>query len=247
MWKWTMKDSESVSRWINLARLYLDAAGGRYLPGMIHNANNFCHIISMATELLRTGTGSDPDAKLTKIADADTGLQAIFNTAVYRSQLLDCVSRKTGIAEVIQNELDFYHNCLFFKHHIQIELSVPRSLPHVTLPPMALLYCLEAGIDNAVEACEATGHPGVHELPVAVSDEGEGMRISVTSPTTLPEDLDPFSPETGSKPDRPGMGLTIARRLCQELGWTVSLFGNDESSTYSLRIPYRECGFTTTE
>jgi len=248
MWKWMMRTSEkSDAEWIRLARLYLEAAGGRYLPGMVHNANNACHIIAMATELLRVGNGTNLCTKLDKIAGADSELQALFGTVECRSLSLSSTTQQVHIPDVVRCELDFFQNCLFFKHNVRTTVSTPGTLPPVALPPMALLYCFEAGLANAVEACESTGSAGVSELNVTIAGTQDAARISVTSPTTLPPGMAPFSPKATSKPDRTGMGLTIARNLCAGLGWTVSLTGGETSTTYILDIPFRECAFSTIE
>ena len=245
MWKWMMKISNTDCDWISLARLYLDATAGRYLSGLIHNANNSCHIIAMATGLLRMDGGNNLTAKLDRIDDADTGLQAIFKAVIFRSDLLDRTPRTVHLPEVIQGEIDFFHNCLFFKHNIETRVSISQTLHPVTLPPIALLYCLEAGITNAVEACESTGRAGPFPLDVTISSEGESTRISITSPVPLPENTIPFASGIPAREDHLGLGLIIARNLCTMLQWTVSLTGDDTSCTYTLVIPSQKSDFTT--
>lgn len=245
MWKWMMKIYETDFDGLALARLYLDATGGRFLPGLIHNANNSCHIIALATELLRAGPGQNLDTKLDKITGAENGLQTVFNTAVSRSQLMDSTPAEVHLPDFVQSELDFFHNCLFFKHHIQAQVTVAPHLKPVTLPPVAFLYCLEAAIVNAVEACQPAELPGSLMLGVDIGQEGDGVRVSVTSPTTLPAEIDPFAPGATTRKDHPGMGLTIAQNLCTQLGWSVSLKGDATSCTYTLTIPRRESDFTT--
>ena len=245
MWKWMMKICETEFDSLALASKYLDATAGQFLSGLIHSANNSCHIIALAAELLRGEISQNPSTKLDRILSAESDLQAIFNTATSRSQLLVCTPEEVLVDEIIRTELEFFHNCLFFKHYIQPVVTTAPGLGILRLPPLPLVYCLEAGLLNVVEACQTEEPTGPIKLEIDITTASEETCIAMTSSTHLPADIDPFAPGTSTRPGHVGMGLTIARELCTRLGWSVTRNGDAASCTYTLTIPGRESDFAS--
>jgi hypothetical protein len=135
----------------------------------------------------------------------------------------------------------FWRHNLFFKHRIQLEISLDQEVPEqVLLFPGGLVYCLEEGLKNGMEPLvETGGNQANFHFQLKVTAGREGLEFALHTPTSLDPSLDHWQAGTSTKPGHLGLGLPLLRIGCREMGWQCRLSGDSSSTTLSFTVPLR--------
>jgi len=236
--------SRTIEEWRMLARTYLAANAGRQLPGMTHNANNFCHVLEMQLELFQNKIQRNPALAAGELAPKFSRLtQAVDRIA----GILKDNEQHTFYTEETPNLLDiplfiawlnrFWTCNLFFKHKLTKNIICPDSLPALHLPPFILTLSLDEALKNAIEACADNDLHAQQEITLEIAPHVRGAAFILVSPSTLPKDLDPWADGSTSKPNHLGLGLPMVKALAEQVGWSVYLTTEGEKTTFRLEIP----------
>jgi hypothetical protein len=230
--------------WMNLARTYLSANAGRQIPGMTHNANNFCHVLEMQLELFQGKINRQPDMlaaellpKCTRLSQAVGKLAEILKDNEQLSFFTDEGVAMIDLSQFMDWVDRFWTNNLFYKHKLVKTLTCEESVPTLQLPPFILTLAIDEALKNAIEACKIKNPGGPHNVHMGIAPHKKGAVLTLTSPTTFPNDLDPWQEYATTQPDHLGLGLPMVRFLADQAGWQVDLATDGEKTTFRLEIP----------
>ncbi len=231
-------------KYMLLAELYLQAGLGKRINGLIHNLNNYVHVVDMQLAMLvkkADSSGHEPLENFKdKIVRSAAGNLKIVESLQKNSQCAFFAQKsqtQINIKEYLNWLVEFWNNDLFFKHKISCRLVfVETQNINIQLPPFHLTLCLEQGISNAVEACQAISINDEHELVLEAVSEGKGVNLMLVSNTQV-DDLDPWVPGSSSKSGHLGMGLPLCAYLAKRMGWKIELHSSGNQTTFMIAIP----------
>lgn len=236
--------SRTHDEWLHLARTRLLASAGRQIPGMTHNANNFCHVLEMQLELFRgkiqrqpAMPASDLLPKFDRLTQAVNKLAEMLQDNELHNFFMDEEVTMIDVRQFMAWVDRFWTNNLFYKHKIIRDMVVPETLPTLQLPPFLLTLAMDEAPNNAVEACMDKDPGGQHNLRFEVAPFEQGIACMLTSPTTFPSDLAPFEENTTNRPDHFGLGLPMVKFFTDQVHWKVDLTTDGETTTFRLEIP----------
>jgi phosphoglycerate-specific signal transduction histidine kinase len=236
--------NRSFEDWMNLARVYLFANAGRHIPGMTHNANNFCHVLEMQLELFQSKIDRQPDMqgvellpKCTRLSQAVGKLTEILRDNEQFSFFTDETPAMIDLRQFMAWVDRFWTNNLFYKHKLVKTIACDETVPTLRLPPFILTLAIDESLKNAVEACQRKDPNGQHDLRIQITPHGQGAAFTLVSPTTFPNDLDPWQEYATTQADHLGLGLSMVRFFADQAGWRVDLATDGEKTTFRLEIP----------
>jgi hypothetical protein len=231
-------------QWAALADLYLAANSGGSLPGLTHNLNNSSHVVDLQLELLQTKlSGSaaafppDLEKRINRISSASKDLLHLLENIGHRFFFTQKEQVQINLQFYLQWLIAHWRNDLFFKHRVEMELTIEPDCPNLDLPPFLLTLCLEEPLKNANEACQGSDPDGNFVYGLDCAKYEEGIRFELSSPSRLTLSEDPFEPGTSTKPDRLGLGLALVRHFSTLAGWNATLTQRDEGVRFVLEIP----------
>lgn len=230
-------------RYMALAEMYLMDGLGRKVNGLIHNMNNYIHVVDMQMAMLMAKASSSGDQPLSafesKLSKSAMGMSRIVKALQSNGQCSFYAQKEPAqinIADFLAWLMQFWENDLFFKHKVSSELNLQAEGLNLLLSPFHLTVCLEQGIRNALEAYQEVSSSGENRLMVDVTCPGEGVSIEVSSYTMLPE-FDPWEEGSSSKPGHLGMGLPVSLFMARNMGWKIDLHKEGEKTVYSVLMP----------
>lgn len=122
---------------------------------------------------------------------------------------------------------------------VQLDVDASAEVPEVRADPLVLRRILENLVGNAVDAARVGG--GSVTVKVASAGDGERVRIEVEDdgPGLAPDELARvFEDFFTTKPGGTGLGLSVARRLANDLGGSLKAESvPGEGSRFSLELP----------
>ncbi len=253
-----MKDQESLSpareeffsqpdRLFSAFREYFrDASLGTFVRGIVHNLNGSLQVLSMQIELLRrtgmkdeTTKGTPSCAKLEKCMDQIEKMKAMLETLMRRGAASEEEApQKIHLNDLLEDELLFLNNDLFFKHHVEVKKTLRSGLPLLAGSYVDLRVGLSNLLLNAIEAMEdapekkltVTTETGDGEIRVMIGDTGDGIPEEVK-----PRLFKPFVTTKGGK--HIGLGLFMARELLASYGASFHFTSRRGETIFSIRFP----------
>jgi signal transduction histidine kinase len=247
--------TEREEKQAELERLATEAqeaarAKGRFFAAVSHELRTPLHAIVGYTHLLSTDSYGDIPAPASRAAERASVC------AEHLARLIDDVLLLTT-AEI--DQLQLYPARIALPEYaaevleplrrqaeakgLRFELDAPAELPPMYVDPERMRQVLYALVTNAIKFT-ARGHVAVRvsaasgRLAVRVEDTGSG--IAPDDRTRVFEAFEQVGDDarTDSIARGTGLGLTIARRLAQRLGGTLSLGDSSESgSVFLLDLP----------
>ncbi len=122
---------------------------------------------------------------------------------------------------------------------VRVAVEAIADVPEVRSDPLVLRRILENLVGNAVDAVRAGG--GTVTVTVVTAGEGERVRIEVEDdgPGLAPDEMARvFEDFFTTKPGGTGLGLSVARRLANDLGGSLKAESvPGEGSRFSLELP----------
>lgn len=216
---------------------------GRKVSGLIHNLNNYIHVVDMQMAMLVAKAGSSGDQPLaafeSKLSKSAKGMSRIVKALQNNGQCSFYAQKdpaQINIADFLEWLMQFWENDLFFKHKVSCELNVKEVSLNLLVSPFHLTVCLEQGIRNVLEAYQEIDDPDRNRLLISVDVLDENVNIEILSFTGIP-DLNPWEEGSSSKPGHLGMGLPVAAFVAKDMGCTIDLHGDGEKTVYSVLIP----------
>ncbi len=229
----------------SLVQLYLMANSGALLPGMVHNLQNHVHTLQIQVELCQqmhsssAGLSAEKTQKaLSRMERSSHELAVFCRQAESRAYYTALEDNLLDLRQFCTWQKDFWMNNLFYKHHVLLELDLSNCNGYtLLLPPYALTLCLEEGLKNALEACQAQDPQGSFQIQLQLERTSQEIIMELTSPTALGTELDPWQPGASSKHNRPGLGLNLVEFICKKHSWHCSLDAHQDHTCYKLYIP----------
>ncbi|NCC24609.1 MAG: hypothetical protein EOM25_05315 [Deltaproteobacteria bacterium] len=205
---------------------------GALLPGMVHNANNMCHVIDMQIELLQSKIRNRPETpiqdqatKFERIASGSRQLMGLLAILGQRQTYVSEQDTQIESGEYLNWLTAFWQSDLTFKHKTAPENTVKPGTPNLVLPPLLLTCTLEAILLQALEG--ARNHEG-GRLPFVFTatpwSHGAAFSLAV-----------PASPGFTSRPTDTTDGLTL--EAVPGLGWEPFTSHDGSTVTKGIRIP----------
>ncbi|MDZ7760463.1 MAG: hypothetical protein U5L00_09435 [Desulfovermiculus sp.] len=234
------------TRWREAMQAALERNAGELLSGLAHNLHNYAHSFSMQMELLNNAWQRNPKSPLwsqKRSFERMTAFSSDFFSECSSLSDRPFYARFKPDSIDISSFLDwlqgFWRHNLFFKHHMQVDISLAQDVPkQVSLTPGGLLYCLEEGLKNGMESLAGTGGSQENfQIYLQIATGKEGLEFALHTPTSLDPGIDPWQVGTSTKPDHLGLGLPLLRIGCREMGWDCRLSDDDRSTTLSFTVP----------
>lgn len=236
------------ARWQEAMLAALERNAGALMPGLAHNLHNYAHSFSMQMELLHNAWQRNPEASL---SSQKRSLQRMIGFSSDFSSACAILSNRNVYTRFEPDRFDllplldwlqaYWGHNLFFKHRIQLDISVGQEVPEqVLLLPGGLVYCLEEGMKNGMEPlAETGGNQANFHFQLKVGAGREGLEFALHTPTFLDPSLDHWQAGTSTKTGHLGLGLPLLQIGCREMGWDCRLSGDSCSTVLSITIPTR--------
>ncbi|MGM0759653.1 MAG: hypothetical protein ACQEUB_08090 [Thermodesulfobacteriota bacterium] len=235
-----------VSRWKEALRAALNRNAGETLSGLVHNLHNYAHSLAMQMEMFNNVFEQSPSTPLSsqkRSLQRMTGLSLDFtqecSTLSLRASYTGCEPTCIELPEFLDWIQGFWRQNLFFKHHVQFHIHIGNEVPkHVHIAPGGLVYFLEEGMKNGLEALAGTPkNPQEVVCNLEVTREQGGLQLVLSTPTALDPSIDPWHVGSSTKNGHLGLGLPLLRICCREMGWKCRLTGDDQSTALSCALP----------
>lgn len=223
----------------------LDAAKTNFLSTVSHEFKTPLSSINLGIQLLRnekTGTLNPEQEKLLHgiREDADR-LLAITGELLKMTQLesghIQLNIASSQIAEIVQYALDATRAQVQQKN-IQLEISMPSSLPDVWVDREKTAWVLVNLISNAVRysPLQSTIHLSVleeeKEIRLEVSDQGPGI-----APDYIPRIFERYFRVPGTNTEGSGLGLAISKDFIEAQGGKIGVISTPEQgSTFYITL-----------
>ncbi|WP_045210658.1 HAMP domain-containing histidine kinase [Desulfonatronovibrio magnus] len=230
-------------KYMALADFYYMAGLGQMVNGLIHNLNNYVHIMDMQLSMLNAKAESSAAQPL---GDFRERLAKSSNSAGKMVQYLQKSSRcsffgqkdkaQLNIKDFLEWIIEFWENDLFFKHKILCQIKLEKSDINLLISPFYLTLCVDQGIRNAVEACQEQESQDKQTIIIDAAVDGHNLNIETTSFTVV-ADLDPWLAGSTSKEDHLGMGLPVCAFLAGRQNWKVDMHSSGNETKFKLVIP----------
>jgi signal transduction histidine kinase/HD-like signal output (HDOD) protein len=221
----------------NAARLQL------HIEEAIHEAGNPLSIIGNYLEMLRLKLGDEHQA--TK--DILMIRQEIDRVGSILLQLKEPAPLGRADAALDINALigqlsQIFKHSIFAARKLTLELRLDPRLPPITADASSIKQIMINLIKNAAEALDESGiviistemadarKDGRSQVAITIEDNGPGI------PEAIRDTL--FSPAASTKGSgHAGLGLSITKRLVEELGGTITCFSGAWGSRFHILIP----------
>ena len=209
---------------------------------MVHEVSNPLSIINNYLEIL----GYKLEASHAAQSDIQTIKSEIdrIGTIVRRlTQPANTVGEVTqvDINALIADLTHVFQTSLFAAHDIQISLDLDDRIAPMFSDANALKQIYTNLVKNAVEALPANGKimvytqsqvnvDGQEHIEISVADDGPGIQPEILSSL--------FTPVETTKGDgHAGLGLTIVRKLVNELHGSISCRSSDKGTSFHILLP----------
>jgi len=234
------------ARWKECLRAALNRNVGEILSGVVHNLNNYAHSLSMQMEVFNNVSERSPSTPLSsqkRSLQRMTGLSTDFtqecSTLSHRASYTECEPTCIDLPIFLDWLQNFWRHNLFFKHHVQFHIHMDDQVPkHIDIVPGGLVYFLEEGMKNGLEALADTPKKDQEvrcDLEIT-RDQGD-LQFVLSTPTVLNPCIDPWHVGSSTKNGHLGLGLPLLRICCREMEWKCRLIGDDQSTALSCALP----------
>jgi C4-dicarboxylate-specific signal transduction histidine kinase len=178
-------------------------------------------------------------AKLEKCMEQIEKMKAMLETLMQRSaQCEEEAPQKIRLNDLLEDELLFLSNHLFFKHHVEVRKTLRPGLPLLVGSYLDLREALSNLLLNAVEAMEdtpekkltVTTETGDGEVQVMIGDTGEGIPQEIK-----PQLFKPFVTTKGGK--HFGLGLFMAYELLVPYGASFHFTSRRGETIFIVHFP----------
>ena len=261
-----MSDNDSFAKWQHAyLQRYQPASVGRLIKGTIHNLNGVIQAFSMQTELFemmfskcekqlseaqnkiedetaRQLVASTREllqkrqAMLSRMEGKITYSQELLNTTVRMAQASGDADPIT-LTQLLHNIIAFFHSDMFFKHKVETSHDFQASINLTDRQPCCIIFiCL---MENAITAMD-NGQIEQPHCHLASYKQEDNLVVELTNngPPIPPEHHDKiFTPFFTTSPDKPGLGLYLARDIAQQCQGDISFTTSPEQTTFRLTIP----------
>jgi nitrogen-specific signal transduction histidine kinase len=151
------------------------------------------------------------------------------------------IKGEVSLNDELTNLVDIYRQSLFLSHGINCELLLDLSLPTLTLNRNPIKQVFTNLIKNASEAMGEGGlivintsdkinHNGREFVEIVIADNGPGIPDAILGHL--------FAPVESSKGDgHSGLGLSICKRLINELGGSISHRRASNKTEFRILLP----------
>jgi signal transduction histidine kinase len=209
---------------------------------MVHEVSNPLSIINNYLEIL----GFKLEANNPAQSDIKTIKSEIDRIGTIVRRLTEPANTVGEITQVDINALiaDLTHVfqvSLFAAHDIQVSLDLDDRIAPMLSDVNALKQIYTNLVKNAVEALPANGKimvytqnqvnvDGQEHIEISVTDDGPGIQPDILSSLFTPV-------ETTKGDEHAGLGLTIVRKLVNELHGSISCRSSDKGTSFHVLLP----------
>lgn len=206
---------------------------GRDLGGFVHNAAGPLNIIMGYIQVLRMKL---PDEKgIGKIWDASLELDKMLKElGTHTEKLETSYSEDINVNKTISRQLDLLRANNYFKHNIEANEDLCDKEPEINAMYGDFVILLDILLNNAIEAVYKSDIKKIFVVTRTIDDEtGKWLKIIVrdTGNGVENDNLSHYF-EAGysgwnKEEKKPGMGLTLAKYICERLQGRISLQNSD--------------------
>ena len=178
-------------------------------------------VIRVATDMMLGDPDTQPRAlrALARVQRAGRDMEAVIDAFLILAREVDIApqSAECDVRDIVHDQVERMRPMLQDKP-VAVEV-VDNGAPHLFGPPHVLAVMLGNLLSNAAHF---TDHGDIqvrmHPDRIEIHDSGIGMDAR-----TLQKAFEPFYRADPSREDSKGMGLSIARRLGERMGWPITL------------------------
>ncbi|MGQ9646100.1 MAG: sensor histidine kinase [Thermodesulfobacteriota bacterium] len=226
--------------------LYRDSDLRSFVKGLVHNLNGHLQLLSMRVEIIldfltKAGDKIDPSffEKGEKCLDEVEKMKAFLNHLLEREDEEERRGpRPIDLNELIEQELWFLRNHLFFKHQVEVRKAFTPALPSLKGFPKDFRKALSNLLLNAIEAM---GETPQKVLTVVTETQGDSVAFTVRdtgcgiSEEVRPHLFTPFFTTKGR--GHHGLGLFMARELLAPYGASFEFSSQERTTLFSVHFP----------
>ncbi len=217
------------------------------MRGLTHKQNNFLAVIQGFSSLILMNDGLDETIKenLDHMKEAAQGAAGLAERILAAG---GCV-RITPQAVRLQDYIPLMESGMrapFLKLNVPLQINVSPDLPPVMIDSGRFKEVLNDILLNAAEAVALSGKSGAAALDVLPSGQVPESRpghvdifIRNTGNTIPPEKIrDVFKPFHSTRDSKHyGIGLTIAAVLASQMGATIGVKSENDTTTFWISVP----------
>lgn len=217
-------------------RLSHDKALGDFAQVLTHRIRNLLAGIEGFTDLLTDTLGSREQRELAlRILESTARIEFVLNDLQYYSQPVRLIS----VPVYVEDVLDQLTATLDEKALHRVTVSVEPIEGRLMADPGLLRQALLSLIQNALEALAEDEHA---TLRITYDDAARTICFNVWNQGTIKVEeaaAKVFEPFFTTKANNLGIGLSIARRIAEAHGGTLTLTANDprRGTCFSLALP----------
>ncbi len=228
-----------------LKNFYYYKALGNMMHGIIHNLNGSLQLLTMNMEILEMAFKREKlspsilpyfEKCMEHIDKIRNSLDIIFPGGENEKE---ANPKQIHLNELLEEQLQFFQNNLFFKHQIKVTKVFKPRLPSI----MGYLFDFRIAITNLIQnSIEALEESSVKELTITTKTENEHIQLDIKDTGCgISEDIMPyiFKPFFTTKPESHlGLGLYISKSILQPYGIKIQCNSEKEETVFSLKIPF---------
>lgn len=217
---------------------------GELVQGIVHNLNGSLQLLNLNFGFLE---------KMIKQEKCSPSI------IIQLEKCMDCIDKLRGFIEILtekedqekdlkfiqindllEEQLVFFQNNLFFKHQVKVNKRLSRRIQSVYGHPHDFRQVFSNLIQNSIEALE---NSPVKEM--ALITESQDSYISVTIEDTgvgISEKVRPhlFKPFVTTKQEKHlGLGLFIVRRILDHYGGSIRFNSQKKGTSFFISIPLK--------
>jgi|GEM_PF-987375 len=151
-----------------------------------------------------------------------------------------------SLAAIIETELEFMNSDSFFKHRVRKDLQLAENLPLFSRHYQEIHQIIGALLENSAQALAEGDKPDKGTKPLVqiccTATTGEvNLQVSDNGPGIVEADRERiFAPFYTTRPDHPGLGLYLARKMAERCRGTLVCQAVQGRSLFILRLPVEE-------
>jgi signal transduction histidine kinase len=195
---------------------------GEACTHITHNVRSLLHSIRSLAQYESNSTAADPDSRVgfNYIIASVNKLDAWVRDVHRAVRPMDASLAPHQIEPIIHDALSLLQPSLS-ERNLTIDYRAADEIPEIAMDRGLFEQAFVAVITNAIEASPDNGRIGISlesdagRVTVRIEDEGEGMTES-----TRTHAFDPFF---STKPDRTGLGLSVAHSIIKQHGGEIEI------------------------
>lgn len=222
--------------------IYYHATLGNLIYGIIHNLNGTIQLLTMNMELLEMTFKREKSSPsilhyFEKCMEYIDKLRKSLDIILPKGDYEELQTRPIHLNELLEEQLLFLQNNLFYKHQVKVNKVFTPRLPAITGCSFDFRIAILNLIQNSLEALESSP---IKELTLMTKEQEGYIHLLIKDTGCgISEETAPylFQPFFTTKSNHLGLGLYITQRVMHHYGTQIQYHSRDGETIFALKIP----------